>query len=95
MKVYVQFFGQFREQFKTSYFWVTLPSGATIIDLIAELEKLTGVNLKNSIMNPDKEDIRNDVSIFINGRVIAFLDGLKSKLNDMDKVTISPPVAGG
>jgi len=95
LKIYAHFFGQFREQFKTSYFWVTLPSGATIVDLIAELEKLTGIDLKNSIMNPDKEDIRNNVSIFINGRAIAFLNGLESKLNDMDKVIKSPPAAGG
>ena len=95
MKIYVHFFGKFREQLKTSYFWVALPSDATVFDLIEELEKVTGVDIKNSIMNPNKEDIRNDVSILINGRSIAFLNGLKSKLNDMDKVFISPPVAGG
>ncbi len=91
MKVYVQFFGKFREQLKTSYLWVTLPSGATIVDLIEELTKLTEVDIKNSIMNLDKEDVRNDVSILINGRSIAFLKRLKSKLGDMDKVFIRLP----
>ena len=91
MKVYVQFFGKFREQLKPSYLWVTLPSGATIVDLIEELTKLTEVDIKNSIMNLDKEDVRNDVSILINGRSIAFLKRLKSKLGDMDKVFIRLP----
>ncbi|MEM2914550.1 MAG: MoaD/ThiS family protein [Candidatus Freyarchaeota archaeon] len=95
MKIYVQFFGKFREQFKTSYLWVTLPSGATIVDLIEELEKSTGVDIKKLIMNPEKEFMRNDVSVLINGRSIAFLNGLRSKLNDMDKVIVSHLVAGG
>ncbi len=95
LKIYVHFFGKFREQLKTSYFWVTLPSGATIVDLMDELEKSAELDIKKLIMNPEKEFIRNSVSILINGRSIAFLNGLKSKLNDMDKVIVSPLVAGG
>ena len=40
-------------------------------------------------------DVRQNISIFVNGRNILFLKGLETELNAGDSVAIFPPTAGG
>ena len=40
-------------------------------------------------------DLRRFVNVFVSGEDIRFQDGLGTKLNDGDEVTILPAVAGG
>ncbi|MCK5485698.1 MAG: MoaD family protein [Desulfobacterales bacterium] len=40
-------------------------------------------------------NVRQNISIFINGRNILFLKGLETELNAGDSVAIFPPMAGG
>jgi len=35
------------------------------------------------------------INVFVNGRSISFLDGLDTRLNEDDELTLFPPVAGG
>ena len=40
-------------------------------------------------------NVRQNISVFINGRNILFLKGLETELNAGDSVAIFPPMAGG
>ena len=40
-------------------------------------------------------NVRQNISVFINGRNILFLKGLETELNAADSVAIFPPMAGG
>lgn len=42
-----------------------------------------------------KGQVRRGFSILVNGRDIAFLEGLRTKLKDGDTIALFPPVAGG
>jgi MoaD family protein len=42
-----------------------------------------------------REDGRMYAGVFINGRNIAAFDGLDTPVNDGDRLTVLPPIAGG
>lgn len=43
----------------------------------------------------DGEQLRRFVNVYLNDEDVRFLDGIETKLNDGDNVTILPAVAGG
>jgi molybdopterin converting factor small subunit len=84
MKVFVEFIGRIAG--KNISEWINLNDDASLKDLLEIIEKNKGVKI-----NLDKTAI----IILINGRHIHYLNGLNTKLKEMDKVVIMPPVAGG
>ncbi len=68
-------------------------NGSTINELINDLNnKYLGI--KNRLLD-EKGKVRKFVNIYVNGEDIRFLDGLNTKVNGSDEVTIVPAVAGG
>ncbi|WP_328910395.1 MoaD/ThiS family protein [Streptomyces sp. NBC_00234] len=67
-------------------------SGATIADLLADLEsRHTGI--RERIV--DGGELRRFVNVYLNDEDVRFLDGIDTKLSDGDSITILPAVAGG
>ncbi|MFJ4961426.1 MoaD/ThiS family protein [Streptomyces sp. NPDC088729] len=67
-------------------------NGDTLADLIADLEtRHTGI--RERIV--DGEQLRRFVNVYLNDEDVRFLDGISTRLNDGDNVTILPAVAGG
>lgn len=62
-------------------------------DLIFELSKATGFDLAEKLMDRDK--IRSEFRILINGRDLSRVSGAETKLKDNDVISILPVVAGG
>jgi len=67
--------------------------GDTVQEIIDFLEQ-NFPNIKSRICNEDGE-IRNFVNIYINEENVRFLNGISSKINDGDEISIVPAVAGG
>ena len=67
--------------------------GDTVQEIIDFLEQ-NFPNIKIRICNEDGE-IRNFVNIYINEENVRFLNGISSKINDGDEISIVPAVAGG
>ncbi|MFD6418853.1 MoaD family protein [Streptomyces sp. NPDC060194] len=66
--------------------------GATLTDLFADLEtRHPGIRARIV----DGEQLRRFVNVYLNDEDVRFLDGISTKLNDGDNVTILPAVAGG
>jgi molybdopterin synthase sulfur carrier subunit len=72
---------------------VTLPSDATVRDLLARLGELRP-SLAQRLLDTDGNTPRF-VNVFVNGRDIRDLDGLDTPVMPDDEVTILPPAAGG
>lgn len=71
---------------------VDLEEGDTVNDMLARLfERYPG--LEPEIL--EDGELRHAVNIFIDGRSVRYLDGLKTDLALDEEVTIFPPVAGG
>lgn len=67
--------------------------GDTVQEIIEFLEQ-NFPTIKSRICNEDGE-IRNFVNIYINEEDVRFLNGISSKINDGDEISIVPAVAGG
>lgn len=78
--------------------------GIKAIDVNAPVEDVEGLinfiaerfkpDFKNALMDP-KGQVKRGFSVLVNGRDIAFLEGLRTKLKDGDTVALFPPVGGG
>ncbi len=50
--------------------------------------------LRDSILD-EKGELLPYVNVFLNGRMVEFLDGLDTLIHDEDELDVFPPVAGG
>lgn len=75
--------------------WTTIevPEESSVSDLIFELSKATGFDLAEKLMDRDK--IRSEFRILVNGRDLSRVSGAETKLKDNDVISILPVVAGG
>ncbi|MFH9421131.1 MoaD/ThiS family protein [Streptomyces sp. NPDC017529] len=67
-------------------------SGATLADLIADLESRHN-GIRERLV--DGEELRRFVNVYLNDEDVRFLNGISTELSDGDSVTILPAVAGG
>ena len=74
---------------------VSLPQGSKINDLLDLLEHKHGDLFRESIFSDRETELRSGLQLLLNGRMIAFLNGLQTELNDGDELFIMPPIGGG
>jgi len=67
-------------------------AGATLDELFADLDT-RHLGIRARIV--DNGALRRFVNVYLNDEDVRFLDGIATKLNDGDSVTILPAVAGG
>lgn len=85
MRIRVKFVGDLRQKVGMTDLWMHLPERATMENLLEDLRK-TGIKVESE--NPS-------MVIFVNGRRLEFIGGLKAELKDLDEITIMPIIAGG
>ena len=93
MKVTVKLFGEFREAVGRDRLELELPPGATCgqaLRRLAELEPEVG----GLLFGPSGQ-IRDHLHVFLNGRNVATLQGLATKLSEGDAISFFPPIGGG
>jgi molybdopterin converting factor small subunit len=67
-------------------------SGATVADVIADLEK-SYPGIRDRLL--DEKGVRRFVNLYVGEEDIRFLDGLKTELKAGDQISIIPAIAGG
>ena len=73
---------------------MTIPSRSNLKDVLESMVKTYGEELKSNLFNSDG-NILLHIRLMINGQDIAFLNKMKTVLEDGDEILILPPVAGG
>jgi len=94
--VKVKLFATFREMAEgRREIDVKLPKEATIIDLIEELTKILGEEVKDTLLDFKTGDLKSLNKILVNGCNVELLQKLRTPLKDGDVVALFPPVGGG
>jgi len=72
---------------------ISLPDGSTVEDVLLILAEKYGENFERYAHSGREGGLQ--LLFLINGRNVAYLDGLKTRLDDGVTLAIIPPVAGG
>lgn len=91
MKIQLRSFATFREAIGERSVDREFPDGTTVGDVLRTLDE------EYSAFEVFDEDgnLREYLSILVNGRDITHLEGTETTLEDGDKLSLFPPVAGG
>lgn len=93
MELELRFFATFRTAVGQKEIHREFDPDATVGDVLSEIEaefpELVGELLDG------EGDIRPQLSVLKNGREVVHIDGTETELEDGDRVSVFPPVAGG
>ena len=93
MKVTVKFYSYLRDLIgKKTMIELDLDEGAIISHLLTKL--FLDPQIKEALLDENQE-LKSDITLLKNGRVITFLAGMETKLEAGDEISIFPLVAGG
>jgi molybdopterin synthase sulfur carrier subunit len=74
---------------------LSFPEEGTLGQLITTLVNKFGDELAFQLYEPNSKSLRSYIRLMVNGRDIAFLEGMETVLRNGDEVLILPPVSGG
>lgn len=74
---------------------IAFPEGTTLEQVITTLVNKHGDDLSSHLYEPDSRNLRPYIRLMVNGRDIAFLEGMETVLRNGDDLLILPPVSGG
>jgi len=90
MRLELRFFANFREAVGQKTIYREYDDPTTVGEVLAALEsEFEGLDLL------DGGDIRSHINVLKNGREVLHLDGVDTALEEGDKLSVFPPVAGG
>lgn len=93
MQIEHRFFATFRQAVGSKTIEREYDDGASVGDILATLETEYD-GLSGDLLDDDGE-IRPQLSVFRNGREVLHMDGIETRLEDGDTLSVFPPVAGG
>ncbi len=85
MKIEIMFVQEYYQLAGRPKIVVDLPEGSTVKDALERIPEA----VKERVFNEDGS-VRPPTDIIVNGRSIAFLSGLDTKLKDGDRIIVSP-----
>lgn len=94
VKVHVRFLARFKEVTKNDSAVFNIEKDSTVDDLLRHLCNQFGDSFCSLVFRRNGS-IAENIVIFVNGRNILTLDGVKTKLADGDYLILSTPVIGG
>ncbi len=92
MELELRFFATFREAAGGKTVYREFPDGSTTGDVLRELEAAyEGMNGRLIV----DDELAPQINVLKNGREVLHLDGMDTPLEDGDRLSVFPPVAGG
>jgi len=74
---------------------ISVPKGCTLQGILGNMVDTYGDELASHLFQPKSTTVLPYLRLMVNGRDIAFLDGIDTLLKDGDEILIMPPVSGG
>jgi len=94
MRIRIRAFATIREAIGTGQTDLEIPDDTDVGGLIKLLTQKFGEQFSRLVLAGEGK-LAPYVKFLVNGREIDYLDGMRTKLKNMDEVAIIPPVAGG
>lgn len=93
MRVIMRYYADFREIMGIREMLLDLKDGQTIRGLLATITNKYP-ELKSELFE-NQDDLKEFVTVLINGRSIEFLEHMNTRLKDGDMISLFPPAHGG
>jgi len=74
---------------------LSVPERSTLEELLRTMVNIWGDELASRLRQPKSKTLLPHIRLMVNGRDIAFLNGMETVLQNGDEVLILPPVSGG
>ena len=74
---------------------VEIKSNATVADLLTALSEKYGDPFMRTIYEPKADDVKSNFIVSVNGYLLNQLDGVQTRLKNLDHVVLMPIVSGG
>jgi molybdopterin synthase sulfur carrier subunit len=94
MTVIVKFLGALRHVSGAGELALDIKGDISIKELMNEIVREISA-LKRNLIDQQREDLRSNALILVNGREISVLNGLETNLKDGDEIVFVPVVHGG
>lgn len=95
MKVTMKFLTGVRTLIGKSREELTLEEGSTVEDLLQKLSEKYGSRFKEYVYDEKTKNPKGYIQFLIDGRNVAILNGMKTRLHDGCQVAIVPLMRGG
>ena len=95
MRIKVQYLGPVRVVVNKREEEIELSLKATIYELLRKLSDVYGKKFEREVFEDNGENVRGDLIVTVNGKVIKQLDGMRTRLKLGDVVSLLPIFAGG
>jgi len=89
MSLELRFFANFREAVGQKTLEREYPDGTTVGEVLSDLVEEYGLDVF------EDGELRTQLSIMKNGKDVVHIDGVDTRLDDGDTLSVFPPVAGG
>ncbi len=93
MQIEHRFFATFRQAVGSKTVEHEYDDGTSVGEILAALET-DYEGLAGNLLDGDGE-IRPQLSVFKNGREVLHMEGIETRMEDGDTLSVFPPVAGG
>ena len=74
---------------------LSVKEGTTLEEALDKMVETFGKELESSLFSSEDRSLLQHIRLIVNGRDIAFLNGLQTVLKEGDEILILPPVSGG
>ena len=95
MKVRVQYLGQVGVIAQRKEEELEIPSGAIVRELLQRLSSKYGKAFDGEVFQEDGENLRDDMTVVVNGTAVRQLEYLNTRLKQDDTVALLPIFPGG
>jgi len=94
MKINIKPLGRLREIIKSEEIVLERVERCSVSDVLTQLYRIHGNHFKE-IYDPATKRLLGNVQVLLNGRMIMYLNGLETPVDNGDTVSLLLPMAGG
>lgn len=87
--------GRFRKIFNRRSMKINVKPGASLLEVLEELSRVTKTDLRSEFIGPDGKPMEESSLIIVNGRVVDLSRISEHRVNPGDRIVLAPSVAGG